>query len=481
MRSLVKSDYLKLVPILALAYYLAFIPHLSYPYPVHIDEWVHLYRAEALLSAGSTTYTSYLYGETTAGLSSNLETGFHLFWGVFQRISGLDWMTIFRYFPGVIFLITVLAVYVLARREGYGWQAAFFTSLIPTTVGILGPAFLVPVTTGLLFIPLLLFLAFHFRSWWSYLVIFIFTSFLLSIHAPTAVVIAMLMIPFILLGLKGDFRHRALVTAAVAIPFLAPFPWIFRLLLPTALQLLEPVPPIEWIDIPRVIFTYGLMPVGLSLLGTFRLVMKGGRKNYSLVLGLLAILVMLATFYTLRYGIPIMYDRGLMYMMLMMSIIAGAGLASFNHLRLPDNLTRIPLRLVSTAGHILCLALVVVTLVVTIPARQDTPYYHMIDREDYQAFVWIKENLGTAYKKAVLDPWKATAFTAITQKAIYTRIHAYPRPSDLYVYNFLEAGSANTTFLEENGITIVYARKPVANPDLAEVRKFVYVLKEAGG
>jgi hypothetical protein len=433
-----------------------------------------------MLTAGSTTYTSYLYGETTAGLSSNLESGFHLFWGIFQRISGLDWITIFRYFPGIIFLITVLSVYVLARREGYGWQAAFCTCLIPTTVGILGPAFLVPVTMGLLFIPLLLFLTFHFRSVWSYLVIFIFISFLLSIHAPTAVVIATMLIPFILLGIIGDFRHSVLVTVAVAIPFLAPFPWIFDLLLPTAIKLLSPIPQRDWIDIPRVIFTYGMIPVGLCLLGTFLLVMRSGRKNYSLVLGLLSILTMLAIFYTLRYGIPIMYDRGLMYMMLMMSIITGAGLAGFNQLRLPEYLTRIPTRLVTTAGHILCLVLVVVKLVVAIPQRQKTPYYHMINGEDYEAFVWIRDNLGTDYKKAVLDPWKATAFNAITQKAAYTRIHAYPKPSDLYVYNFLEGGSTNTTFLKENGITFIYTLKPVTNPDLTEVRKFVYTLKGNG-
>ena len=223
-----------------------------------------------------------------------------------------------------------------------------------------------------------------------------------------------------------------------------------------------------------------MIPVGLCLLGTFLLVMKGRRKNYSLVLGLAEILIMLAIFYTLRYGIPIMYDRGLMYMMLMMSIITGAGLAGFNQLRLPENLTRIPTRLVTATGNILCLVLVVVILVVAIPQRQNTPYYHMIDREDYETFVWIRNNLGSDYNKAVLDPWKATAFTAITQKAIYTRIHTYPKPSDRYVYNFLEGGSNDTNFLRENGITLIYTLKPVTNPDLTEVRKFVYTLKEDG-
>lgn len=55
---LAKSDYLKLVPILALAFYIAFIPHLDYLYPVHIDEWVHLALSQELMRAGSTTALS---------------------------------------------------------------------------------------------------------------------------------------------------------------------------------------------------------------------------------------------------------------------------------------------------------------------------------------------------------------------------------------------------------------------------------------
>jgi len=37
---LLKSDYLKIVPVLWLAFYIAFIPHINYPYPLHVDEWV---------------------------------------------------------------------------------------------------------------------------------------------------------------------------------------------------------------------------------------------------------------------------------------------------------------------------------------------------------------------------------------------------------------------------------------------------------
>jgi len=479
-RWLVKSDYLKLLPILGLAFYIAFIPHLHYPYPVHIDEWVHLVQSEAMLQAGSTTFTEPFFGQSTIGLGSNLEAGFHLFWGVFQRISGISWLTIFRYFPGVIFIITVLSVYILARREGFGWEAALFSCLITTTVGILGPAFLVPVAMGLLFIPLSLFLAFNFRTWWSYLVLFIFTCFLLSIHAPTAIGLVIILIPYILLNLKGNFRHSLWITLAIVIPFLAPFPWIFGRLLPTAKSLFSPVSVSEYVEIPRIIQSYGYIPIGFCLLGILLLAIRGGKKSHGLIFGLLALLVMLVVYFTFHYGVEIVYLRGLMYMMLMLSIIAGAGLMGVRTIRLPSKLITGPTSfLTKNAGNIACLVLIGVTLAVCLPDRQEIVYYRMIEGEDYQAFVWIKNNVSENYDKAILDPWKATAFTAITQKNICTRVHTYPKPSDMEAYEFLRDGCTDTAFLRENEISIVYTQLKCDNPDLVEVRKNVYLLKWA--
>ncbi|MFC2034317.1 hypothetical protein ACFLTT_02830 [Chloroflexota bacterium] len=183
---ILKLDYLKLIPILGLAFYIAFIPHLNYPYPLHVDEWVHLAHSNILLQTGSTASAEPFFGQITYSLSPSLEAGYHLFWGIFQQLSGISWMTIFRYFPSIIFIITVLAVYTMARKEGFGWEAALLTCLIPTTVGILGPAFLVPVSMGLIFTPLIIFLAFNQNTIRSYILIFIIICFLLSIQAPSS-------------------------------------------------------------------------------------------------------------------------------------------------------------------------------------------------------------------------------------------------------------------------------------------------------
>jgi hypothetical protein len=464
---------------MALAFYIAFIPHQGYPYLLHIDEWVHLANSEALLKAGSTTFNDPFFGSSTASLASNLEAGFHLFWGIFHQISGISWLTIFRYFPSVILAITVLSVYVTVQRQGFGWEAALLTALIPTTVGILGPSFLVPVAMGLLFVSISLFIAFNFSSVWSYVVLFIFTCFLITIHAPSAICLVIILIPYILLNLRGNFKHSLGMVIALAVPFLAPFPWIFDMLLPTARELLTPQALPEYVDFPLLIKTYGYLPIGLCLLGTLVLAMKGGRKNYSLVLGLLVLLVMLVTFFTLHYGISIMYERGLMFMMLMVGILAGAGLMTVKNLRLPEWLTaKVGISAIKQySGWFFCLVLVGVTLFISIPDRHDIPYYHMINKEDYQAFVWIKENVGEKYDRAILDPWKATSFTAITGKKVYTRIHSFPKPSDDTARAFLEGGCSNTAFLREGGISIIYTESECHNPDLTEVRENVYLLK----
>ncbi|MDP3880157.1 MAG: hypothetical protein Q8Q07_07645 [Dehalococcoidales bacterium] len=492
-RGILRLDYLLLLPVLGLAFYIAFIPHQNYPYPLHVDEWVHLARSSAIIEEGSITIIDPFFGQSVVSLSSNLEASFQMFWGVFQQLSGLSWMSIFRYFPGIIFMITVLSVYILARREGFGLEAAFFACLIPTTVGILGPAFLVPVSMGLLFTPLILFVAFNFRTIRSYLVLFILISFLLAIHAPSAISPIIVLTPYILLNLKGNFKHSLGLALALSLPFLVTFPWIFELLLPTARSLFNAQPHTEFVQLPQLFIVYGYLPIAFCLLGAFYLAMRGKRADYGLILGLLALLLMLVTFFTFNYGVSIMYERGLMYMLLIASIIAGAGLTGIRHLKLPERLSAwlkspsITRYLNQYLGGLLSLALIIIILLAVIPGRLATPYYYMIDKEDFQTFVWINENIEDNGKIALLDPWKATAFTALTGKHIYTRIHMAPFAKDKEAYSFIRDGSSDSGFLRENEITLIYTRVYEGmkgnvvyssnNPDLIEVAPNVYRLK----
>lgn len=377
-----KYDYLLLLPIMALAFYIAFIPHQNYPYPLHFDEWTHLALSNQIINQASAVGLTDPFSGGEPILNQLYEVGFHVFWAIFHQISGISWLAIYRYFPGIVFMITVLSVYISTRRAGFGLEAAFFTCLILTTVGLLGPAFMVPVAMGLLFIPLALFVVFYSRGWLSYVVLSIFMCFLVSIHGATAVNLIIILTPCILLNLKGDFRHSLGITLALLAPFLVAiffFPWIIQTILTTARSLLVPKQILTFVDLPRIIPTYGYLPILLCLLGTFLLVVKGGKKNYSLVLGLLAMLAMLTTFYTLHYGEGAMYYRGLIHTMLLLGIIAGAGLMAVRNVRLPVTFSfqqKVPF-ITRNIGNVLCLILVGLILFIAIPDRQHTPYYHI--------------------------------------------------------------------------------------------------------
>ena len=311
--------------------------------------------------------------------------------------------------------------------------------------------------------------------------VFIFTCFLLSIHAPSAICLVIILAPYILLSLKGNFKHSLGLTLAMAIPFLIPFPWIFDLLLPTARDLFIPHLLSIPLDLPQLIATYGYLPISFCLLGIVVLMLRRDRKDYGLTFGLLAMLLMLVIFFVFHYGVPIVFERGLMFTMLMVSVVAGAGLMWVKNISLTKKIgarLRIPV-ITQNIGKVLCLALIGLTLTICIPARQNIDYYYLIDKQDYEAFVWIRDNVGDDYEKAILDPWSATAFTATTGKNIYTRIHMHSSKAN-QAYAFLEGGCQDTTFLRENGISIVYNRwSPCYNTDLTKVKENIYLLKEA--
>jgi hypothetical protein len=129
-------------------------------------------------------------------------------------------------------------------------------------------------------------------------------------------------------------------------------------------------------------------------------------------------------------------------------------------------------------GYLLCSALVMAIILIAIPTRLNANYYYMIDDKDYQAFEWMASSIPADNKKALVDPWKATAFVAITGKTVYTRMQSTISSSDRKAYDFLKNGCSDTDFLKIAGVSFVYTDEAVSNSDLIEVRKNVYLLRK---
>lgn len=458
---------LLLILILLLAFFMAVIPHVGYAYPVHLDEWLHLAESKALIEAGSINYPDPFSGNETTGLLSSQEVNYHLLLAELQQVSGIDWLVLFQFGPSLVFVFTVLAVYVLCRREGYGLEAAFFTCLIPTTVGLMGPGFMVPVALGLSFIPLSLFLAFRIKFWPAYLLIFIIACFLWLLHPPTAAVLYIVIAPYILLNLKGDWRHSFGLSAALLVPILMALPWMWSELLPALirLQVAHPLP--SHVDIPALLLMFGLLPLILCVIGVVVLARRWDRRSYGLILGLVLLLTTGLVLLWFQYGMYILYLRGLHTALLLMGIIAGAGLLWVRSIKPP-------------AGSLLCAAVVVAVLAMAVPSRTAIPYYHMIDDEDYRAFTWIGAHSEADDGPVLLDPWQASAFTTLSGRKVYSQITSGLGTDDEIILDFLSSNGANSVFLRENKVTLLYTHLPCGNTDLDKISGNIYYVSSYG-
>lgn len=461
-----KNKHVWLILILLLAFHLNFTPHKDYQYPVHVDEWVNFAISQAILDEGNVVYTEPFMGEKI--ITNDLEIGLRTFLAVFKDLTGFSWIFIFRYMPGIIFMITVLGVYTFANRGGYGLQAAFLAALIPTSVRLIGPGFLVAVGVGLVFIPLSLFLAYNTKK---YLLLFIFTAFLFLLHPPTALAVIAVLIPFVLLNYRNDPKHCMYIAAALMFAFLISSPRLAHLVAPTAGSMVSTS---TWFlpFAPTVFKVYGYLPTLMFVVGIFALGWRGKIKDHSLIFASVLLLLPIVVFVQLYIGNGIIYDRNYSYLMVLMGITGGYGLLSIS--------TWLKKYRFGPAIYVLLVISILSTAAI---AHSNTPYYHVMGEQEYRDYLWIKENLGDVEGKSVLEPWKAKAYAPITGRFVYS--HIPPGPSEFCekrnreIYGFFKDGGNNSTFLEVNNISIVYSKAPLKNPDLIEVRPRVYVYTQS--
>ena len=203
--------------------------------------------------------------------------------------------------------------------------------------------------------------------------------------------------------------------------------------------------------------------------------MKGGKRpGYDIGAGSTPRVMVI--FYRFHYGLSTIYERGLTVMLLILSILAGAGLMWLRRLKLPTNILSMHrTSFFRNVAMVSCMLLIVVMLSIAVPTRVNASFYHMIDDEDYTAFTWIRNNISVDYSAAVIDPWKATAFSALTGKKVIHRIWTNQDPVDDRIYGYLKSGCQDITFLRDNRVSFIYDQTQCKNCDLITVRNRVYI------
>jgi hypothetical protein len=494
------AELLALGLIMGLAFYIGMIPRLDYSYPLHSDEWTHLDEARAIVATGAIPSYDPVTGEARSDPvtgevrgSTHEEVGYHLFLAEFKLLTGLPWLTIFRFLPSSVFALTALCAYIFGKRQGFGLEAALLVCLVPTTVRFLGPAFAVPVALGLLFVPLTLFLV---SNLWASrglpVLLLLLLSFLFITHAPTALFVSLIIVvhglfqtvrpaPAERLAGQRAWVQMAMVLAAIALSSLLFFvhnPWIVE----TAAG--ETALPASLLTIPGgIVSRLGYIPYALFVVGLGILAISGRRTDRALLVATLLATLFVFLYYCFRVGNWVLYSRGILYLSTLVLLIAGLATSRIRGWLAKALSFRWAGGAAFVATGLVAVGLLLPSVGLALQSRYDEDYYRRIGDSQYEDFVWIGDNLCQGYQRALLDPKFGTPFAAITGRHVYATIPltAYPvRPPAVdEARQVLREGVPDAAWLREHGLSIVYSTRPLSNSELVQVHDRVYVLPSA--
>jgi len=482
--------------ILALAFYMALWPRLDYPFPLHVDEWMHLGYTKSLLNAGHVNFPDPYYGGQFVR-EGHPETGYYLWLGTLLLSTGAHWLFLARLMPALVLGIIAFVAYAWGRKRGFGLEAALFVTFIHTTIRFLGPAFLVPVTLGLAFFPICLILLDKLEQGWRPLVLVMLSLAALFItHGTTAVALGFVLVIYLVLYLTFSKSPRRQKLPALSCLLLIPvsglviYWWNPSFVTKQIEDIISaehiPLPPI-----PSPLPQLGYIMLAFVVIGAGFLIARGGWRNYALIIPT-AILLFFVQFYRrwFNVGPDILYERGWLYVMLLMALIAGYGLSQLRQLSLGFfKRWRWGMPLV----YLLLAVVVVFSLVLRMNGyaaerygyNNKDAYYRIVDAPTYHDFVWIGEELPQ-YSKAVLNPYVAWTFVPISGKNAYTtKALPWGLKEATEIRNFMAAGGRDTSWLVERNLDLIYVdthytQYHLQNPDLVEVRNKIYILRKEG-
>ena len=453
----IRKEHLILLGVVVFASILNFYPHFNYLHPLHTDEWHYIIRGQDLGDSRSFLEWARTYPET----------GYLAMIALISSFSGIAWFDMALILPTLFFSYAIVLFFVLGRKYGPGHMMIFPLLLIPTSVRYLGPVFLVPLALFLVTFPLALMIRYDNRLR-SVIILPFLLIFSALIHPPSTIALFLvILIASIVRFQKEKKRGVAVICILVLLSLLIVIPmelWVNRLkwnlISEQGYFFLSPPSLSGYLEV------IGLLMLFLALIGATHIIRTKSGLGIIAVISSLVLIIILWIFVFIfpNYNnVTALHDRILFCLIAVMTIPAGYGLWGLEHM-----------------DKRLAFSAIAVILIVSTSLHIQADYYHIVSNEEYDDFVWISENLNGTYGKAILDPWKAISFRAITGKSVYYSVPQGPsyghETKMRQAVDFLDNDCADTSFLIRNNITIVYTNGPCSNPELVKVHERVYVL-----
>ena len=485
------KKFIILVGILCFTLFMMFLPHLSNNYylPFHVDEWIHWSYSQSVMESGSTTFTNPYTG---VGNTTHAETGFHICTACIAYLSSANLPSIFLFLPSIIGAFISLTAFNIGERSKrkFGLEAAFIIAFIPTTIRFLGPSFYVAVTLGLLLLIFVIWLGQLKKSQGALLVV-AFIGFMFIVHPPTAlagITIMIIFSVFLLLGkeykatlLTGIFSIISIIPIIIAYYLTTRWDYSIEMFLQAAYgkEYLLKLPGI-WISFEH----FGVITWVLFVIGIYYSFINGKSLKRAMSFASIIFIIIIGFYSQLGYGVPILYERAFLYLFVLVGLTAGVGLSELRksieciavkntfkrYRQVSKNLRFIPPVVVCT-----------LLLITAVSAHIEIPYYQMIDENDYETFIWIRNHIedyrseNHSFDIGAVHPFKASPFSAITGiHIISSSMHPiYGISLENQMKKFLNEKCDNTSFLEQHRLSIIYGH--CNNEYLKEIHENVFL------
>lgn len=484
--------YAMLALILVVVALVTYHPHWNpltgreYRYPVHMDEYVHWGYAQAIVEQGTVTFRNPFTGGGAGEFTVEEhlhERSYQAWLGVFQGVTGVDWLHLFQFGPALVAVFLALCVYVVCQRWDAGLEGALLVACIPTTLRFLGPGFMVPIVFSLPFVALGLYCLFHSDKVGGLVAFSLIAAALWPIHVIGAFGLFLLALLYAFFIARDEPRRAVTVGAMATLPFLGAWDFYDRLI-ETGVLVLPFLPAAE-----QYLLFFGVLPLAASVVGVgWLLYGKHGRRFAAGgTLGVGLVLVEAVILYRLLTGEDpfILYDRAFMLLYLLGAIAGGVGLAvlrrGVERALLRSRITRrwgVPSRAVH-AGVLAAALLVGATAVAaSVTPQLEQPYYEILTNERYEAYKQAGETVNATYGFAIVEGLPTMPFTILAgHPTVYVHFPSSPAADPPYLQDFFEGGANDTYLLVQEGATVVVTDRPVHNPDLVPVGDGVYVLR----
>jgi hypothetical protein len=498
------------VGILLVSFWAGMAPHWDSPYPLHVDEWKHIAYTQAMLHAGGLVYPNpYAIVETGAPIAFHREMGFHLWLGFLKSVTGLSWTGLFRIAPGLLLATMAFFTYAFGRRMGFGWAAALFVALIPTSVRTLGPSFVVPVSGAMLFIPVTLLLLHRLggESQGRHLLILVVLMVGgLFVHATIEAVITVIAVAYMATYvmealIRRQLREGARLALTMGLRVLIPAA-ILALWIPTLARTIVAQSGIQEESVtgllgPNTGFVQAFGPVAavLAPVGLLLFILRGqyGLRSYVLPVATLSLLVFLFYLYPQHgLGPEKLYERGWSPLALFLAIFAGYGLAIYMR-RIPAMAAAVAARLGSQATRpamLLLWAAGVAILVVALGSglvgneRRESygNFYYMVNDQSYADFLWVGQHTTAGQVLAMTEPSVSWAYPPIAGpgKSVFGAVSSPMTNLNADVLRAIYSRRRPDLWLQLKRVSVLYTfSRELDSEKMFKVRPGVYLIPGA--